>query len=72
MNVGELGLLPFGEGIRLTVIVLEFGNKQLQGAFYVASPSISFSNRGNEKDPRHYDTQTHSNKCTPEKQTSSK
>lgn len=57
MSAGELGLLPFGEGIRLTVVVLGFGNMQLQDAVCVASPSISFSNRGNYKDPRHYDTQ---------------
>lgn len=67
MNAGELGLLPFGEGIRLTVVVLGFVNKQPQGFVCMASPSISFNNRGNEKDPRHCDIQTHSNKCTPEK-----
>lgn len=57
MNASELGLLPYGEGIVLTVVVLGFGNKQLQDSACVASPSISFSNRGNNKYPRHYDTQ---------------
>lgn len=54
MNAGGVGLLPFSEGIGLIVVVLGFGDKQLQDYACVVSPSISFSNRENEKDPRHY------------------
>jgi hypothetical protein len=53
---GEAWAFPLREGIRLIVVVLGFGNKQLK-TMLVGGPLISFNNRRKEKDLRQYDTE---------------